>query len=67
MMNQLYEKNGGKNKFNQLDEKDKFEKRAEQLIEAWNLQSTDAINNTTFGIDFLSNFNDLLQELNQFR
>lgn len=66
MMEQIYDKYG-KKEYNQLDYKDKFEIRAQQLIEAWNKQSADAINNTTFGIDFLSNFNDLLQELNQFR
>ena len=66
MMEQIYDKYG-KKEYNQLDYKDKFEIRAQQLIEAWNKQSADAINNTTFGIDFLSNFNDLLKELDQFR
>lgn len=67
MMEQIYQNEGGKEKYNQLSDEEKFDLRAKQLVEAWNKQSKDAINGTKFGIDFLSNFNDLLQELNQFR
>ena len=39
--------------------------RLEGLKEAWKVQSKEALSKTQFGVDFLSNFNDLLAELNQ--
>lgn len=41
------------------------EVREQGLVEAWKLQSKEAMK-SKFGVDFLSNFNDLLKELNQF-
>ena len=55
------EQTGGRKK----DETDDqyYKRRALALVDAWNIQAKEAMAKTKFGMDFLSNFNNLISEL----